>query len=204
MKTLIIRLLSLSLLATVYAEPRALGADDEKSADLAIQTVEWLPQGRFTAAGPEEMPTGWQVENWVRPYISLQGDGTDAFLRFDAQYGKDNDKTILAEIPVGEAQAVSVSFLTRGRAIDTGAEAWQTAAVELDFRSNGKKLGQMRLHLPKDSQNWLVLERVDQIPKGTDTILVRIGFWRSQGVFDVKDLSINGLIFPTPEIPKED
>jgi hypothetical protein len=150
------------------------------------------------------MPTDWQVEEWVRSYISLKGEAADPYLRFDAQHGKGNDKTILAEIPVDGAQAVFVSFLARGRDIETGTEAWQTAAVELDFRSNGKKLGQMRLHLPKDSQNWLVLERVDQIPKGTDTILVRIGFWRSQGVFDVKDLSINGLIFPTPEIPKED
>jgi hypothetical protein len=201
MKLSIFIILNTCLISVFGATTHVHGADEGKSTGFSMETENWLPQGRFEI-NPEGMPTDWQVEEWVRSYISLKGEAADPYLRFDAQHGKGNDKTILAEIPVDGAQAVFVSFLARGRDIETGTEAWQTAAVELDFRSNGKKLGQMRLHLTENTSDWEVHQRVDQIPAGTDTIRVRLGFWRSQGIFDIKDLSVYGLTFPKPHIPE--
>lgn len=141
-----------------------------------------LPQSSF-AKDVGSMPSGWTVEEWLKPSVAVRKEDKQTFVRISAAIKGYNLIRIAKDLPTGAA-SVTPTGKVRGSGIVAGDQDWNTARVALQF--DGKDVHQQITQIA--SGGWTDFTMTGLPPAGATQVTIHFDTLGGQGEIDVADL----------------
>jgi hypothetical protein len=141
-----------------------------------------LPQSSF-AKDVGGMPTGWTVEDWLKPKVSVREEEQQAFVRISTATKGTFLIRFAKDLPAG-ATALTLTGKVRGSGIVAGDVDWKTARIALQF--DGKSTNQQVTQIANGG--WTNVTMTGTPPAGAKQVTVSFGTLGGQGDIDVADL----------------
>ena len=141
-----------------------------------------LPQSTF-AADVGGLPSGWSIEDWLKPKVSVRLEDQQAFVRISTAAKGYYLVRFARDLPAG-ATSFTLVGKVRGSGIVAGDEAWKTARVALQF--DGKGVNQQVTQIANGG--WTPFRMTATAPAGAKQVTVHFGSIGGQGEIDVADL----------------